>query len=805
MTHNASPNVIITPGAILEYTSHDSGIRGKTENGFFILTVYPGNTIRVQVNRTGIFSPNPYSIISQPTIGQYHIEDTQDELIFRTSLVNVHIQKQNLALTFKNAAGEVLNEDAPDFGINWQGTEVSCYKKLRRWEKFIGLGEKTGGINRYGNAYTNWNTDYYEYGIEDDPLYITIPFYMGLHHGMAYGIFFDNTHKSVFNFGASNNRYAYFSAEDGDLDYYFFHGKTVSDIIQTYTNLTGKMELPPLWSLGYQQCRYSYYPDKEVVRLAQTFREKGIPADVIYLDIHHMEKFKVFTFDKKNFPDPKSMINTLKEQGFKIVVILDPGIKVEDDYQPYKEGIERDAFLKYPDGRIYEGQVWPGWCAFPDFTNPDTRAWWAEKMLFYSELGVDGFWIDMNEPASWGQFIPNIIQFNYEGPGCSHRKGRNVYGMQMARSSREGAIEHASDNRPFILARSGYAGIQRFAAVWTGDNTASEEHMMAGIRLVNSLGLSGVPFCGYDIGGFVGNPSAPLFARWMSIAVFSPLFRAHTMINSNDSEPWSFGEEVEEISKNYIKLRYRLLPTIYNAFYRSTLDGLPVSKSLAIDYPHDDLVYHGSYQNQYIFCDSFLVAPVESNKEITKIYLPEGDWYYFFDNRKYSGNGELYFDTPLNYLPIFIKAGSILYLQGDMAHSQDQHDGILRIHIYKGKGETHHTYYEDDGISNDYKIGLFHLRNIHTHHDFQQITLEKVQGGFQSKYPVLKLYFHGFMVQYAEINGNETLLHHEDVAFLDKITEFDPFPSGKHPHKYCLSIPCLEINFDPESIHIQLK
>ncbi|MFC4872692.1 glycoside hydrolase family 31 protein [Negadavirga shengliensis] len=799
-----SPDIVI-PGSILEYSPCDTGIIGRTENGCFKLTVYSANIIRVQVSRAGNFAANPYSVVSQPVKGLHGFSENQDHILFSTAAVSVFIQKSNFALTFKNKNGEILNEDVPAFGINWLGTEVSCYKKLRRWEKFIGLGEKTGGLNRYGQAYVNWNTDHFSYGIEDDPLYISIPFYIGLHHHLVYGIFFDNTHKTVFNFGASNNHYAYFSAEDGDMDYYFFQGDTVSDIITGYTDLTGRMELPPLWALGYQQCHYSYFPDKEVMRLAQTFREKDIPADVIYLDIHYMEKFKVFTFDKKNFPDPKSMISTLKSHGFKVVVILDPGIKIEDNYDPYMDGQDKDVFLKYPDGSTYEGPVWPGWCAFPDFTNGNSRKWWTEKMRYYMDLGVDGFWVDMNEPSAWGQFIPNIVQFNYEGAGGSHKKGRNIYGMQMARSSKEGALLHSPQNRAFVLTRSGYSGVQRFAAVWTGDNVASDEHMLAGIRLVNSLGISGMAFSGYDIGGFAGNASAGLFARWIGIAVFSPLFRVHSMINSHDSEPWSYGEEVEEISRNHIKLRYRLLPTIYNAFYKSSLDGLPIAKSLAVDYPFDDLVFHGSYQNQYLFCDSFLVAPVDSHKEIIKIYLPQSEWYHFFDDRKYNGNQEIYFDTPLNYLPVFVKAGSIIFLQGNVAHSGDPHDGILRIHLYKGNGETHQIFYEDDGISNAYKSGKYYLRNIYLNHDYQHLRLETMEGEYQSSYRILKLYFHGFTAQYAEINGKETILSHEDVPFLDKINEYDPFPSGRHPYKYCLAVPCLEINHDHDPIHIQLK
>ncbi|MDX5479595.1 MAG: glycoside hydrolase family 31, partial [Cyclobacteriaceae bacterium] len=388
-------------------------------------------------------------------------------------------------------------------------------------------------------------------------------------------------------------------------------------------------------------------------------------------------------------------------KGFKVVVIMDPGIKNDIGYAPYDEGKANDYFLKYPDNSIYEGQVWPGWCAFPDFTKPETRSWWGEKMKFYKDAGVDGYWTDMNEPASWGQFTPNLINFHYEGEEVSHRKGRNVYGMQMARSANEGSLLQNPNKRPFILTRSGYSGIQRYAAAWTGDNVASEEHMMAGIRLVNSLGLSGVSFAGYDVGGFAGEASKGLFARWMSIAAFSHLFRAHSMINSNDAEPWTFGEEVEEISRNYMKLRYRLLPTLYSSFYQSTLSGLPLAKSLAIDYPHDNIIYETAFQNQYLFCDFFLIAPVESTKEITKVYLPEGDWYYLYDSKFHAGHQVIYQDCPINYLPVFVKAGSIIALQSPISHTAESHDGTLEIHVYAGKNGSSYFHYEDDGNTLD--------------------------------------------------------------------------------------------------------
>jgi len=797
---------IDVPGGVTSCSLIGTGVYGKTENCIFQLLIYDEKTVRIQVTRQKEFAPNPYSVISSPKETTFSWEENKEYYILKTRKIQVHIAKNNFHLIFKNASGLTLNEDDPTFGINWQGTAVSSYKKLQQWEKFIGLGEKTGGLNRYGQTYTNWNTDHFGYATNADPLYLSIPFYIGLHHNNCYGIFFDNTHKSTFNFGAGNNRFSYFTAEDGDLDYYFIHDDSVSGILSAYSDLTGKTPLPPKWALGYQQCRYSYFPDKEVIRLAKTFRDKEIPADVIYLDIHHMEEFKVFTFDKKNFANPAELIKHLKDLGFRVVVILDPGIKVDAEYLPYIEGNNKDLFLKYPDGKNYEGKVWPGWCVFPDFTNPEARDWWEQKLNFYIEAGVDGFWTDMNEPATWGQTVPDLVQFFYEGQAANHKKGRNVYGLEMARSTKNGQSRHSEAQRPFVLSRSGFAGIQRYAAVWTGDNVASNEHMMAGVRLVNSLGLSGISFSGYDIGGFVGNTDPHLFARWISIATFCPLFRAHTMINSNASEPWAFGEEVEEIAKNYIRLRYKLMPTIYTAFHNSSESGIPVTKSLSIDYSFDDKVYHGAFENQFLFCDNFLVMPVESNKEITKIYLPEGSWYHLFTGDSFEGNQEMFWECPLEYLPVFVKSGAILALQSATNHAEDMHDRHLNLHIYKGHGITEQLVYEDDGKSTAYQQG--HFSKIIFTMDFEnnRLTIEKIATSFESEFHTANVFFHGLNLKSAALNEKELKITKSNVAFLDEISAFDPLPDGNHSYKICKEVSSLSIALqDGKHFEIDIK
>src|SRR5688572_11003455 len=710
-------------GDLKSWKQEQYGLTGETSNGKFKVSFYNDHIARIQVTREIEFEDFSYAVIAEPFAESMTILDQTDNIVIKTPALVLTITKAPVRFGFYSLHNQVINED-DSFGTSWNGEQVTTYKKLQEGERFIGLGEKTGPLDRKGHGYENYNTDNFAYSTSGDPLYCTFPFYIGVHHNLSYGIFFDNTYKSFFNFGASNNRFTSFSADTGEMNYYFICDDTVADILRHYTHLTGRMEMPPLWSIGYQQCRYSYYPDKEVLSVAKTFREKDIPADVIVLDIHYMESYKIFTWSKRDFPDPKKLLAELKALGFNVVVICDPGIKVEEGYKAYEEGIRDEVFIKYPDGTNYSGQVWPGWCHFPDFTNPKARKWWKDHLQEYINVGVMGLWNDMNEIATWGNMLPENMELDFEGNKSSMRRGRNIYGMQMARTSFEAAKSLLKNKRPFNLTRSAYSGIQRYSAVWTGDNVAYDEHMLLGVRLVSSLGLAGVAFAGYDVGGFVGDASTKLFARWISIGAFSPFFRGHSMINSRDSEPWAYGEEVEQISRNYIKFRYQLLPYIYSLFYEASQSGMPVQRSLAIDYTHDHKVYNGLYQNQYLFGPYFLIAPVDSTKDLAKIYLPEGVWYYLYDGHRYHGNSEIILDCPLHRLPVFVKAGAIFPMQPIKSHTGEVTRTVI-IHIYTGDSSSF-NFYEDDGVSYDYQKSNYALRKLSQDHHARRIVISAV-------------------------------------------------------------------------------
>jgi alpha-glucosidase len=428
--------------------------------------------------------------------------------------------------------------------------------------------------------------------------------------------------------------------------------------------------------------------------------------------------------------------------GFHLVVIVDPGIKTEKGYAAYEEGLKNDCFVKYPDQTLYTAEVWPGWCHFPDFTNPPVRQWWGQSFKSYVEAGVEGFWNDMNEPASWGNKTPDLIEFDYDGNKSTHKRAHNIYGMQMARSTFEGTSQLMKGKRPFILTRAGYSGIQRYSAVWTGDNVASDEHMFAGIRLVNSMGISGIPFAGMDVGGFSGEASPELYARWMTIGAFTPFFRQHSMYGSKDKEPWAFGEDIEALMRHSIGMRYKLLPYIYSAFYESSQTGIPVSRALAIYHPYDAMVYQNDYQHQYFFGPNLLVAPAASTQKFAKVYLPQGSWYRFDSDEKLQGGKEIIVDAPLERLPVFAKEGSIIPMQSQVQHTQQKPD-TLHLHIYQGSKASEYLFYEDDGETYQCKDGNFSRTKFRFDPKKKALSWVK-EGTYQSKFKYVNLVFHGF-------------------------------------------------------------
>jgi len=756
-------------GNYTNYNKTSQSFIFQTTHGTARVTVFSPTLFKISVWENHEKELPSYAVIATPQKTKLSFADNSKTFWIKTDSLVLKINKFPLRFTFQTPDGKIISRDGK-IGTFWLNHQTFIFKHLFPQETFVGLGEKTGPLNRRGSAYTNWNTDNPHYENWDDPLYSTIPFYMGRHNGLQYGIFVDNTTKSTFSFGAGNNRFSYFSVEDDRVDYYFFYHHTPSGILKEYSFLTGRIKMPPIWALGFQQSRWSYTPDKEVMEIATTFRDKKIPLDVLYLDIGYMDAHKDFTWSPTAFPNPKKLIGDLKDMGIHTAVIVDPGIKIEKGYSVYDEGKKHNYFLKYPDGTNYSGQVWPGWCNFPDFTNPKVRTWWGRQFKGLVNVGVSGFWNDMNEIAVWGKEVPPVLQMDWEGKGTSYLKGKNVYGMEMARATYEGARKLLKNRRPLILTRAGYAGLQRYTAIWTGDNQATDDHMLLGIRLVTSFGLSGVPFAGYDVGGFGGDATPALYARWVSIGTFAPFFRVHSAISTKRSEPWSYGVATQALATRFIRLRYHLLPYIYAAFYEASQTGMPVQRSLSIDYASDRNIYNTKFDNQYMFGPALLIIPAKSEQMAVNAYLPKGKWYSFYNDSVFSGSRELLTPSPLDKLPVFVKAGAIIPVQKLIQNTEESPGDTLEIHVYQGKKGSNFVYYEDDGNTYNYENGAFYKRVMEYDGAGKKIILEKPTGKYISRFKTYRLVFHGFQneMKSLRINGKPVKLQTEPAGLFLK-------------------------------------
>jgi alpha-glucosidase len=627
-------------------------------------------------------------------------------------------------------------EENIDFG----GYYVYATKKCNETENFFGLGDKSSDFNLRGNRYLNWNTDAYSFGKGQDPLYRTIPFYMGINEGISYGIFFDNTFKSHFDFACQDEDKVSFWADGGEMQYYYIHGPHMMDVLKRYHSLTGTHQMPAKWTLGFHQCRWSYYPEKKVKDIARNFRERNIPCDAIYLDIDYMDGYRCFTWNRKHFPDPARMIKELASDGFKTVVIIDPGIRVDENYSVFREGKQNNYFCRRCDDYFMEGHVWPGRCQFPDFTNPKVRVWWGGLFKELVDAGVAGVWNDMNEPAVFGSgTFPVDVRHNYDGFHGSHRKAHNIYGMQMVRSTYEGLKKLQKNKRPFTITRAGYSGVQRYATVWTGDNVASWEHLKIGIVQCQRLSVSGISFCGTDIGGFSGEPDGELFTRWIQMGVFSPFMRAHSAGDTAEREPWSFGQEYEDINRKFIELRYRLLPYIYSAFWEHYKHNFPILRPLVMQ--EQENVHTHSIQDIFTFGDKILVAPVSEPGAITKnVYLPTGKWYDYWTHDSYIGGQEHLVSAPIDSMPIFVKAGSVIPESPLMQYVGEYEVDELIFQIYYSEYEVNSFYYEDHDDTFAFEQNIYLEKKYVVNGDERSMTIvQTIEGLFTPRYETYDL------------------------------------------------------------------
>lgn len=727
----------ISAGALVDWRSAEGGLELLYQDGSVSISPLRAGILRIAVSQEGVPEIAPSYLLVGP-------EDTPPpELRVSPSEAGLSAEAGELRLELSGAGdGQAVAEGTPAPGSAlkiWQGQSGAALRarsEFFRWSArgtsleleigpetpVYGLGEKTGFLDRRGRSYRMWNSDDPLHLPDKDPLYQSIPFFLYPSGSGWVGLLLDAPGSSWFDVAESAPDRLSAAVEEKNLVAYALFGATPAELLERYTALTGRAPMPPLWSIGYHQSRHTYTPADRVREIAGSFRERKLPADVIHFDILYMDDYRVFTWNPRSFRRPGELIADLAELDFHVVTIVDPGVKVDPDYPVYAEGREMNAFCRTETGELYVGRVWPGRAVYPDFSKPEVRAWWAEQHRSLFDAGVAGIWNDMNEPADFtGDFFirpeftpPSEVVMDGDGRPRSMDAYHNVYGTLMSRSAREGAERYRPGKRPFVLTRAGSAGIQRYAAVWTGDNHSWWEHLAASIPMLLGMGLSGVGFVGADVGGFQESPSPELYARWMQYAIFTPFFRTHTNSISRDQEPWSFGPEVEGIARRYLELRYRLLPYIYSFFREQAQSGTPIMRPLLWEYPEDPALRN--LNDQFLLGSSILVAPVtQPGVRARAVYLPSGRWEDFWTGEVHQGPGHILAEAPLDRIPLFVKAPAIIPMVPVIQSTREYATQPLELWIFGAgeSGEAQFTLYEDDGDSTRYQEGEFSLYGLH--------------------------------------------------------------------------------------------
>jgi len=706
-------------GKITGVSASDDGAMIRFENGLMKLSGYGDGIVRVRVTDRDKFEPDLSFALAPdaPRPGALKLTEDAEGVVFETGLLKGRVSRENGRLSIWDSTGLLLLEEPKSGGASFDNGRPSVTRLLPLDEHYYGFGEKTGPLDKRGYKMTMWNTDN-TYTTRADPLYQSHPYYLALRKGKAYGIFQDNTFKSMFDVGAGDPGLLKYNAEGGELNYYFIYGPSPKQVIERYGSLVGRFPLPPLWALGNMQCRWSYKNERQLREIASKFRTNNVPCDVLFLDIHYMEHYKVFTFNRDRFPDPAGLFGELEKQGFKIIPIIDPGVKIEKGYHVYEQGLAGDYFIRNPKGENFKANVWPGPCYFPDFSRPEVREWWGGLYKVLIDAGIDGIWNDMNEIAAWardlrvGQFmipIPGTVNFNnmVQGPRdnpAPHARMRNVYALQESEAAYNGLLKIRPNQRPLLISRAGYPGLQRYSSMWTGDNTASWPQLRMALPMNLNLGISGQVMTGSDIGGFVGAPTPELYARWIEQGAFYPLCRTHTMQLTPSQDPFSYGKEVQRISKSVIDLRYRLLPYSYGYFKQAAETGLPIMRAMILEFPADEKVYEDS--SQFMWGEYLLVAPVLEDKARSReIYLPEGKWYRFESSASVDGGKTITEKVDLASLPIFAREGAVIPLAPAMNYTSEKPWSPITVEFYAGGRKSCFTLYEDDGGSLDYLKG----------------------------------------------------------------------------------------------------
>ncbi|EHR0217068.1 glycoside hydrolase family 31 protein [Clostridium perfringens] len=693
------------------YEINDNNINIYFSNIKITLTIFENDIVKVFIGDKYEESISTNGVVGDLGKGEFIVEEDSNFLVIKGKKVLTFVDKNTTEISFRDLEGNIINED---FQPSFKDEKGNVYiSKVNDCLAYYGLGEKGGDLNKKGCYTENFNTDDPETDDDSVTYYKTIPFYVALKEEATYGIFFDNSFRSYFDMGKEMGDRIFFGAIGGQIQYYFIPGENIKEVVKNYTALTGRMEMPPLWSLGYQQCRFSYFSQEEVRELVKTFEEKDIPLDVVYLDIDYMDGFRVMTFKTPNFDDAAGLISDLKEKGIRTITIIDPGVKVDEEYPVFKRGKEGNHFTKKLDGEMFIGAVWPGDSAFPDFSNKDCREWWkSELKKFISEHGMDGIWNDMNEPCVFNNDHKTMLEtclHNSDNGVIEHKEFHNRYGFEMSRCSKEAQEELHPNERGFSMTRATYAGGQRYSSVWTGDNMSLWSQMRMSISMNANLGISGFSFVGNDVSGFGLDSSEELFIRWMEMGPFIPIFRNHSNMYTRRQEPWAFGPRAEKIAKKSIELRYELLPYIYDLYYISHKEGLPIFRPMIMEYEKDMNLLN--MREQFMLGENMIVAPVLYEGERSKtVYLPKGSWFNYFTMEKLQGGKWYKLPCELDEILVFVKEGAIIPTYNKKFRNVKERPNNILLKVFGENAKGFH--YNDDGHTMEYLEGKYTYMDI---------------------------------------------------------------------------------------------
>ena len=628
---------------------------------------------------------------------------------------------QPLRIGFADSTGRSFATDDPRLGMGFVplgpdvvdplGSPARVYKQHRPTTHYFGCGERTGGLEKTGSHQVFWNVDPpMGHTAALNNMYTSVPFLMAIDDGQAWGLFVDSGYRVEFDLANEASDRCGFAVDGGPLIYYVFAGPTPARVLERYTELTGRIWLPPRWALGNHQSRWGYRTADDVVELVREFRARDLPLDAVYLDIDYMDGYRVFTWDKKRFADPAELAKQLRAQGVKLVTIVDPGVKIDERYAVYTTGRDNELFCKTFSGDEYHNVVWPGMCAFPDFTNPRTRAWWSDWHRALLDVGVAGIWCDMNEPTVFvptPQTLPADVSHHGDNEARLHAQVHNLYGQLMASAAHEAIRQQRPDQRPFVISRAGFAGLQRWALHWTGDNSSWWEHLWMSMPQLQNLGLSGYAWVGVDIGGFSGDATAELLARWTEFGIFQPFCRNHSAWNTRRQEPWAFGERFEALIRGALQLRQRLVPYLYSLFEEASRTGSPILRPLLFAYPEDETTY--SADDEFMLGDALLVAPIaRPGTEYRHVYLPRGTWVHHWTGETVRGPAHVLVHAPLGQPAVYVKANTPIPMWPVLNFDAERAPDPLTWLIHVANADAgQFTAYEDAGEGYDYQQGEF--------------------------------------------------------------------------------------------------